>query len=385
VSSVHDLAGSLTVRPGAPLAQALCSGRRDWAGRLGQGRPVADLPGLLASLFNLCSHAHRLCAQLAISAVRPGAVPAPVDVAQRLRHETAQEHVRRIGLDWPRLLGAAGADAQGAALKSLQTCPLIRAAAPDGDPWPAARDWLQREWLQMPAATWLRAWQACGADWLRDWSGRHHDGWLPVLLRGARAADTAPALEMTRVLRVHDSDAGLRTLATALALRPGFALQPVWGEGSAHTGPWARLHRADDGLPLTPWALLGSRLAELVRLCLPDGPGQGGGWLRHGALCTAPGQGLAWVEMARGLLVHQVELDPAATEAPTVRACRVLAPTEWNFHPAGEVAQRVSALDTRPPAALRERQLNLLMAAFDPCVPFRVATAPDLSGEVNHA
>jgi hypothetical protein len=383
MSGIPELAGHLVLRPGAPLAQALHSGRRDWAGRLVQGRPVADLPGLLASLFNLCSHAHRLCAQLAISAAQPGALPAPTAVAQRLRQETAQEHVRRIGLDWPRLLGPESGDARDLAMRSLQACPLLRGGG--ADPWPAALDWLQRECLHMPAATWLRAWQACGADWLLDWSERH-GGWLPTLLRAAREADTRPALDMAQALRVHDSDAGLRTLAAELVLRPGFTLQPLWNGASAHTGPWARHHGADDGLPLTPWAMLGSRLAELVRLCLPDGPGQGSGWLRHGALRMADGQGLAWVEMARGLLVHQVEVDLApAGAAARVRACRVLAPTEWNFHQGGEVARRIAALDTTLPDALRQRQLHLLMAAFDPCVPFRFEAVPDRIAEVNHA
>lgn len=385
VNDLSALAGRLRVAPGAPLPLALQSSRQDWAPRLARGQAASALPGLMASLFNLCSHAHRLCAQLAIEAAQPGAGPAPTDVAQRLRHETAQEHVRRIGLDWPRLLGSAGGAAQEAALRSLRACPLLKGAAAGHDPWPAALDWLQTEWLQMPAATWLRAWQACGADWLLDWSTRH-DRWLPALVRGAREADTGPALDMDRALRAHGGDDALRTLAAALALKPGFALRPQWHGACAHTGPWARLNGADDGLPLTPWALLGSRLAELVRLCLPDGAGQGGGWLRHGALRCPDGQGLAWVEMARGLLVHQVGIDPSrAGDAATVRSCRVLAPTEWNFHPAGEVARRIAALDTRLPAALRERQLHLLMAAFDPCVPFEVVTEPAVDGEVAHA
>jgi len=383
VTSASELAGRLLVRPGAPLTQALHSGRRDWAGRLCQGQPATALPGLLASLFNICSHAHRLCAQQAIAAARPNAAPgpAPADVAQRLRHETAQEHVRRIGLDWPRLLGSTNGNAQGAALQSLQTCPLLRPVVPGDDPWPAALDWLQRECLHMPAATWLCAWQACGADWLLDWS-RHHAGWLPELVRDAREADSGHALDMGQALRVHAREDSLRALAAELALKPDFALQPIWRGACAHTGTWARLHSADNGLSLTPWALLGSRLAELVRLCLPDGPGQGRNWLRHGAQRIAEGQGLAWVEMARGLLVHRVELE---VTAPMVRACRVLAPTEWNFHPAGEVARRVSALDSALPSALRTRQLNLLMAAFDPCVPFEVEAAPVLNAEVTHA
>lgn len=384
-ATVPDLAGRLQVHPGAPLALALQSSRRDWAGRIGQGQPATALPGLLAALFSLCGHSHRVCAGLAISAARPGAGPAPSDVAQRLRLETAQEHVRRIGLDWPRLLGATDRSPTTAALRALQACPLLRPVAAGHDPWPAALEWLQQECLHMPAATWLRAWQACGADWLLDWCTRH-GGWLPTLVRGAREADSGRALDMARGLRVHADDSSLRTLAAALSLKPGFALQPLRHGDRAHTGPWARLRSDDDGLTLTPWGLLGSRLAELVRLCLPEGPGQGSGWLCHGALRIADGEGLAWVEMARGLLVHQVVIDPPASDTPArVRACRVLAPTEWNFHPAGEVARRISALDTTLPPSLQQRQLHLLMAAFDPCVPFEAGPVAVPHGEVVHA
>ena len=129
-TALSSLAGSLRVAPGASLPLALQSSRQDWAPRLARGQAVSALPGLMASLFNLCSHAHRLCSQLAIEAAAPGLLPAPSQVAQRLRTETAQEHIRRIGLDWPRLLAT---DAQGSwatlAQAALQACPLLAPTA----------------------------------------------------------------------------------------------------------------------------------------------------------------------------------------------------------------------------------------------------------------
>ncbi|MEZ5646045.1 MAG: hypothetical protein R3E99_12930 [Burkholderiaceae bacterium] len=386
MTHADTLAGRLHLRPGAPLPLALHSGRRDWAPGLAQGQSAAVLPGLLASLFSLCGHAHRLCAQLAIAAARGGqGAPDPLDVARHLRRESAQEHVRRIGLDWPRLLGRPGSGVEAAALRSLRDCPLLGRLAPADDPWPATRAWLESDWLHMPAATWLRAWQACGADWLLDWSQRHH-AWLPAWMREARRADAGPALDMAHALLVHRCDEHMCQLADALAHRPGFAMAPQWNGACAHTGPWARRHGADDGLPLTPWALLGSRLAELVRLCLPDDIGRGARCLAHGATALPGRGGLAWVEMARGLLVHQVELDDEVTDAmPRVRSCRVLAPTEWNCHARGHVAARVAAMDTDQSQHMQTCQLNLLMAAFDPCVPFQVEAPGTVVGEVAHA
>lgn len=377
---MNDFAGALQLRPGAPVPHNLRSTRQTLASRVAPGRAASDLPGLLSGLFSLCGHAHRTASQLAIRVVEPGLFPSVQPVAALLQRETALEHLRRIGLDWPRLLASADPAVTAAAAESLRHCPLIRQPA-DPAPWPAMRQWLQDEWLHMAPATWLRAWQACGTDWLLDWSQRH-PGWLPTLLRAVRPADVA--LPSAAALRPHAEPASLRAVGAALALSDAFALQPRWHGQVAHTGPWARLHQSAPAQPWTAWALLGSRLAELARLCLPDAPGEAGaGWLAWGALPTGERQGLAWIEMARGLLIHQVALAaPAPGAAPVVRSCQVLAPTEWNLHPGGVAAQALAAWPADAPDL--DARVHLLMAALDPCVPFQV-TPRDETLEVSHA
>lgn len=381
------IGGSLCLRPGTPVPHSLHSSRRAWAAQVAPGRPADALPGLLAGLFSLCGHAHRTASRLAIGVVEPGRFPSDGALASSLQRETALEHLRRIGLDWPRLLTDA-AELQAVAAQatdSLRRCPLI-AAPGQVDPWSAMRDWLQAEWLQMNPGIWLRAWQACGGDWLDDWS-RRHPGWLPVLLRAARAADVPLPQSHALALRpdVHGDD--LHRLGAALAGQAGFALQPTWQGRPACTGPWSRLHDRAPAPSATAWSLLGSRLAELVRLCLPDEPGEGGaGWLSWGALATGPRQGLAWVEMARGLLIHQVRLEQAAPgQTPRVQACQVLAPTEWNFQAGGVAAQALSGLPADAPGL--STRVHLLMAALDPCVPFQIGApmVQDAQPEVNHA
>lgn len=380
---MNDLSGALALHPGTPVPHSLHSTRRAWASQIAPGRPADALPGLLAGLFSLCGQAHRSASQLAIRAVEPSLFPSVETVPGTLQRETALEHLRRIGLDWPRLLAEPDqvAEVAARAADSLRHCPLI-VSPQDPAPWPLLRQWLQDDWLQMNPATWLRAWQACGADWLDEWS-RRHSGWLPVLLQAVRVADTPLPQAHDQALRPHQNEAGLRALAAALALDDGFVLQPLWQGRTACTGSWARLHQGIPAQPWTAWSLLGSRLAELVRLCLPDAPGEAGaGWLAWGALSTGPRQGLAWVEMARGLLIHQVALD----ESPAVvRSCQVLAPTEWNFHPEGLVARTLAGLPAHAPD-LRAR-VRGLMAAFDPCVPFDipVAAVHDSGMEQQHA
>ena len=420
-----SLAGRLLVSPGAPLGSSLASSRPNWAPRLARGQAATALPGLMASLFNLCSHAHRLACQLALEAAAPGVMPAaqllPHAVAQRLRHETALAHIRRMGLDWPRLLAgaaddpprtdshAAAASAAAAQAASLKACPLLRPVA-GADPWPATLAWLEAHWLHTPADHWLAQWQQRGGDWLHawssEWSGRlalTQPGSVAALIDGVSGvsgvsglgaaqgaqAHTFPAwrtpLRTARALPLPAEAALQQAVAQALATQPGFALLPQWQGACAHTGSWTRWREAPLPHAHTPWTLLGARLAELVRLCLPDGPGygpapalgQGSQWLAFGSASTGPGQALAWVEMARGVLMYRVALDAvSAPGGPLVAACEVLAPTEWNFHPLGEVAQRVSALDPSAPTAQAQHQVNLLMAAFDPCVPFELNASP---------
>ncbi|MDR2188819.1 MAG: hypothetical protein LBE62_12355 [Azonexus sp.] len=367
IPSLAALTGALRLVPGAPLPDNLSSTRPALASRFCRGRSVRVLPDLLAALFSLCGHAHRLCAQLAIAAAAPE-LPAPeVPVLMaRLRRETALEHLRRIGLDWPRLLDMSVAEAAAGALRA---CPLPgRDQSADGG-WRALRGWLATELLRLPGEHWLAAWDTHGADWLHDWS-QYRDGWLATMLAAARAADDPAPVEPALALRLHapEAAADLAAFGAALDADPALALQPRWRGACAHTGVWTRLcHPAPP--PLTAWSLLGARIAELIRLSGPDE--DGAGLLRCGALLTGPRRGLAWVEMARGLLLHQVTLDGEG-EAATIRACQVVAPTEWNFHPEGVVAQALARLPLDP-ADEQRRRANLLMAAFDPCLPFTLA------------
>lgn len=399
------LAGGLRVIPGAPLGHNLASERPQWVDRLTRGQSAQALPGLLASLFNLCGHAHRLCAGMAVAAARgtDGAGAGSrqhagrlAQAAQALRTETLREHLRRIHLDWPLQLGAGqdgGAGFQAGALPALRRCPLplVGELSVSHDMQPALARWLERDLLGLPADQWLSGWEGSPHGWLGDWSARG-TVWLAALLRQCQpVAD--PVLLGVATLRVHGHDAALRGLAEALRTQPGFSRQPLWEGQCAETGPWNRLQPVSMGgeAPMAPaqaaprstWVRLGARLAEAVRLALPDQPGRSGAsWLSMGALATGEHEGLAWVEMARGLLIHHVQLDGAATDA-RVLACHVVAPTEWNFHPQGAVAQWLATLP-QDLTSMARRRILAVMAAYDPCVKFTVCPAPAPQG-VPHA
>ena len=61
----------------------------------------------------------------------------------------------------------------------------------------------------------------------------------------------------------------------------------------------------------------------------------------------------------------------AVAEAGRVRRFQCLAPTEWNFHPGGPLARMLRGATIAPDRGGRDA-IERLMAAFDPCVGYRL-------------
>ncbi len=361
--SAEALAGVLQARPGGPLP-TLSSTRREWAPSLTRGQPAQALPGLLASVYTLCGGAHRIAARHAVAAAQGREVAPTEEDRALLRGDTLREHLRRMWLDWPR---AWAVPDEAADVGLLAACPLIRDPLAFDD----SRAWIEAQVLGMPVSAWLQAWRADPIGWAQHWTARAPT-WPARWLRAVRtSAQDIVARPMP--LALHVSRRELEHLAEHLRSDDGFALRPLWRGHIAETGPWTRLaDRPGEGRECpygSAFMRLVARVADVARLAAPDGDR----WLSQGAVATGPGEGLAWCEMARGLLIHWVRLEaPAAPDAdPRVADCRVLAPTEWNFHPFGVVARLLAAM----PASTPEPLAHLLAAAFDPCVTLNVQHA----------
>lgn len=373
-----DLGGALMVRPGRPRPHNLVSTRPDLTDLLTRGKPAAGLSDILGSLYSLCGHAHRLCAQRAVAAARGWGGADDHDAASALQLGSLREHLRRLCMDWPRQLAPSSRREALAtqAMSELQQCPafvgpLRSSNTTAGEALPGLLDWLQCAVLRMPASQWLAAWERDPQAWLTEWASQG-EGWLPELFRGMPAAAdrVLPAADLSP----HASTGSLRELADALQENPAFVRQPRWRGACADTGPWNRLNQPAGHHLDSPRLRLGARLAEAVRLALPDEARRSGAqWLASGSLALGPGEALAWAEMARGLLVHHVRLDNQG-DAARVDSCRVLAPTEWNFHPAGALAEALERLPDEGTPML-QREVALLMAAYDPCVPYEIEPA----------
>ena len=346
------LAGQYRVRPGQ--RPSIVGGRPSLAAALLRGQPVAAAAPRLSALFALCGRAHRLCAELAVGAAGAANTAKCDDVAHAdaLARETLTEHLRRIWIDWPVRL----ASAAPRVLPDAQT-----AGAPE---------WVERHVLGMPAIKWLEHWEDDPRGCLARWSVQAATFPARLLADCRAVADAMRAVPQPLVI----DETRLGELALQIAAAPAFAHAPRQRGLPAETGTWTR---SGDRRILdydTAWLRLGARVAEVARLSAGDGAAAFGlrFGLHFGAQSWAPGEALGWCEMARGILLHWVRVDP--DDAARIADYRVIAPTEWNFHPDGTLAQALSRLDAAPDDGALASQVGAWMGAFDPCIAYVVDT-----------
>ena len=140
---------------------------------------------------------------------------------------------------------------------------------------------------------------------------------------------------------------------------------------AAETGAWA--YYAESPLLRDVWRQSRSKalVRLLARLCDVVEMANGSAAPRLDVASPAAGAGIAVVRTARGLLMHHVNL-----AAAKVADYAIVAPTEWNFHPAGAFAQDLRGVAEQD--AERLQQLAHIEAlSLDPCVAYEI--------EIRHA
>jgi len=184
----------------------------------------------------------------------------------------------------------------------------------------------------------------------------------PVACGVAAEVPLLPPLERPQVARA---------LGDRLAADERYASEPLFDGRPAETGAVGRLaaHPLVAALSAafgrSTLTRLAARVTELARIAAGvEAPAPLCGALAlAGARC-----GLGWVETARGALVHLIELDAGASR---IARYRILAPTEWNFHPRGALAAGLLGAHAASEAELR-RRAQWLVQALDPCVGYRL-------------
>lgn len=317
-------------------------------------------------LYTVCRQAQAGAGQAAVDAAQ-GLSPGPhPETALSLLCEATREHLWRLLLDWPQLLGLTTHEAEFA-------------------------DWYRR------LATAGRSWsnfkgQLGGFASFAESAvlGMHLPEWRALASPDEFESGTALASRLWRALDDDPGMAGegLPTLPPGSAAEFAAVSAAEWNRDFART---PTLH----GRPAETGALARWQTHPLIRQQLGHGAGAvrlrlfarlmdlaqcaeyiaaADDWLANGLAnnlidtCSpAPGVGIARVETARGILLHRVRLEGTAKQA-SIAEYAVVAPTEWNFHPGGAFVAAMHNMAMTDEAALRKHAQRLVLA-LDPCVP----------------
>jgi len=399
-----DLSGNLDIdleRTNAGLRVCIRSSRPLTAARVFAGKPVLDVARRLPMLFSICSTAQsKACAEACEQAL---GLRAPASVrAQRanlLRAETLKEHLWRLLLDWPQALGLTPVHAPVAA--AMRAFLALRAErGTDADPFlpgagPRALATASRQApgetlaaiaaeqvFGMPPRRWLEQVDRRGA--FVTWAGTAKT--VASELIGEVRRRQLAGLGRSAIAPLPDSPPPELSLALSGADADAFVAAPSW-RGKAHeTTPFARCRQhslvadlaTEHGNGLLP--RLAALLLELAQTAVmyeqeaAVGPGTGPVFGASGAQdASGPhGIGIGHAQAARGLLVHRVEVLDGR-----VASYRILAPTEWNFHPRGVVATGLadSGLARLADDAELKRRAILYVTAIDPCVGYALSVS----------
>jgi hypothetical protein len=356
---------------------AVISTRPVLASMLLEGRSVRDARALVRRLYSVCSEAQAAAAALACD-LAAGVEPAAATVVARecrVIGECAKEYAWRLLLDLPPLLGEAVRLQELSGLRRridklnidhAEEQPSCARGGADMTGWLALADeveeFVSRSVLGMP----IDAWTKRGVD---DWLAEGSTGAARII---AKLIPQRLCMSEVAPLPWLAADELRADIAPALEASDEFMRSPVWRSQPAETGAWARQQEDPRLGDVSHRGVAGRLLARLIELA--DFPARlralvGGGpystWVRGAQ--AAPGVGISAVETARGTLIHCVALD-----GDKVARWRIVAPTEWNFHPAGAFSRGLTGTQARTGAGAR-RAATLLAHALDPCVGFEIA------------
>lgn len=341
---------------GTRISAVTLANTRPQVARLLIGRSPQEALALAPRLFSLCRHGQSTAAWLALGAAEGRAPTDRRRANTALAAEAAQEHLWRLLLDWPALLGwKTSLDIFVAWHQRLGE------AARNGD-WSGCggefAGFVGREILGMPAEEWLNCPEA--------WAGHGRLGALTDALRRLDSAPGAPTRllpEGLPALEYHRELAG--------ALSQDFARKPAWQGRPAETGPLARWQHA---IQAASWPDTAARLLARgmdLAYCALEAQGSASPRKRWDACAPEPGLGFAWAETSRGLLLHQARLAEGR-----VMDYLIVAPTEWNFHPEGPLRAGLIGCPAPDTGSTVQRARRLALS-LDPCVPYNARLRPD--------
>lgn len=361
----------------------IASTRPAHACRVFQGKTVEQTVAALPLLYSVCRRAQGVAAVEACQQAQGVTSSLSVRRTRKLLvlMEIAQEYLWRFMLDWPQITGGQVQTQEYAALRGKLDSTLQPVLAGPGwrridsaamelkdEAWEGFSALLAHHLEQNIFGIAPQAWaDIASVEAIEKWRRNRQTpitGVIEWLMKagGEQGRRSVPLMPPA---------AALAQVVDALAADEDFARRPHWQGGALETGALARMqhHPLIQALRAQEKGMLARVLARLLELAaLPQGMLQAlhAESFDDGAAASATGAGQAWVETARGLLLHRVEI-----AGDVVRRYQILAPTEWNFHPAGALAEEVRGMRASDEAALRKK-IAMTMLALDPCVGYEL-------------
>ena len=402
-TTAHGIEGTIRIRVSVDSARITAvqveSSRRTNACHILEGRPFEEALQAMPLLFSVCGVAQAGAAVAACEQARGIAAGARERARRRILvgAEMVQEHAGQLLMDWPVQFLAAPRQIEDLVvvrrhvsglwhalgnriqLSARECAPLDLAGADQQLSCLEAA--LARSIFGMPATAWMqiRDYAMLQEWWRRTPTTAAHtlqavaDGGLADL--GRSGVGNLPPIAAEALCEILDGAQAER-----------FSACPTWNGETWETGPLARQtgrqlvselrRRHGNGLMTRLVARLTELAVQLRRMQRYLGVVRGGGAGRLASGdddASAVQSGTGIVETARGRLVHRVRLRDGVVER-----YRIVAPTEWNFHPDGPLVRAIRALPAAGAAELR-RQVAMLVMALDPCVAHEVIVEPALA------
>jgi coenzyme F420-reducing hydrogenase alpha subunit len=332
---------------GASVGAVAVRSTRPQASVLLKGKTPAQVMQLVPLLFSVCGHAQGAAAEAALRAARQIEPGDAIASERKIRCEVLQEHLWRMLLDWPKVLGLP----QHEKLFVMWHGMLREIAAGNMDMAGLRREF-ERDWLGMSLPDWrelgdVRAW----------WRERESPAAQLLAALDEQAGGIRNTSELLPVW-----SAAQALIACAGRWNAVFAAAPDCRGVAAETGAWSYHagHRMLGERYSNASMRLLARLIDTAELLDENAAS------RLDAIAPAEGEGIAVARTARGLLMHHVQL-----EAERVTDYSIVAPTEWNFHPGGAFVQDMIGLEERDESSLR-RRAHIAALSLDPCVAFEI-------------
>jgi uptake hydrogenase large subunit len=351
--------GKLTlvvIRDGYSVSATEIRSTRPMAAQILKGKTPAQVLQIVPLLFSVCGRAQGAAASAALQAAQQGSSTVSADVERTIVCEAMQEHLWRVMLDWPKLLGLPQQEQRFTGWYSM----LRKVGAGEID-MPVFLSEFERDGLGIPLSEW-RAMDNYHA--LQIWFSKAHSPMAQLLFKLDELKHDNPGRKLNRLLPAWTAAEAEQECAGKW--KADFSARPEWLGDAAETGAWA--YFADNHLLRDVVQQGGSKalIRLLARVMDVVEMASGNTAPRLDVVSPSAGDGIAVVRTARGLLMHHVRLS-----GEVVQEYEIVAPTEWNFHPDGAFAQDMRGL-VEMDAGHLQKMAHIEALSLDPCVAYEV-------------